>query len=55
MRVLVGCETSGRVRRAFAALGPDRWKQRSVTFAGIASAMAEQWGGYALDRMEAAE
>ena len=24
--------------------GPDRWKKRSVTYAGIASAMAEQWG-----------
>ena len=27
-------------------LGPseDRWKLRSVTYAGIAEAMAEQWG-----------
>jgi hypothetical protein len=25
--------------------GPDRWKKRSQTFAGIASAMAAQWGG----------
>lgn len=25
------------------APGPDRWKERSRTFAGIASAMAEQW------------
>lgn len=25
--------------------GPNRWKERSRTFAGIASAMAEQWGG----------
>lgn len=24
--------------------GPDRWKERSRTFAGIAAAMAEQWG-----------
>lgn len=24
--------------------GPDRWKQRSTTFAGIATAMADQWG-----------
>lgn len=24
--------------------GPDRWKNRSRTFAGIAAAMAEQWG-----------
>ena len=27
--------------------GPDRWKERSRTFEGIASAMAEQWGGAA--------
>jgi len=24
--------------------GPDRWKMRSKTFQGIASAMADQWG-----------
>lgn len=24
--------------------GPDRWKRRSVTYEGIASAMAMQWG-----------
>lgn len=24
--------------------GPDRWKERSRTFTGIAQAMAEQWG-----------
>lgn len=24
--------------------GPDRWKERSRTFRGIAKAMAEQWG-----------
>lgn len=24
---------------------PDRWKLRSTTFAGIAAAMAQQWGG----------
>lgn len=27
-----------------AAPGPDRWKERSRTFTGIADAMAEQWG-----------
>lgn len=26
--------------------GPDRWKERSRTFAGIAAAMADQWGGF---------
>jgi hypothetical protein len=29
--------------------GPDRWKERSRTFTGIAEAMADQWGGYAHD------
>ena len=27
--------------------GPDRWKERSRTYKGIAQAMAEQWGGIA--------
>jgi len=27
--------------------GPDRWKERSRTYEGIAAAMAAQWGGYA--------
>lgn len=27
-----------------ASPGPDRWKLRSVTYAGVAEAMAEQWG-----------
>jgi hypothetical protein len=26
--------------------GPDRWKERSRTYEGIAQAMAEQWGDY---------
>jgi site-specific DNA-cytosine methylase len=26
--------------------GPDRWKERSRTFEGIAAAMAERWGAY---------
>jgi hypothetical protein len=26
--------------------GPDRWKERSRTFAGIAEAMADQWGTF---------
>lgn len=26
--------------------GPDRWKERSRTYQGIADAMAEQWGNY---------
>ena len=35
------------------APGPDRWKERSRFFPGIAEAMADQWGGYA-ERLEAA-
>ena len=36
--------------------GPDRWKERSRTYEGIAEAMAQQWGGYAdlVTQMEAA-
>jgi len=35
--------------------GPDRWKERSRTFEGIAAAMAEQWGAYvAVQKREAA-
>lgn len=30
--------------------GPDRWKERSRFFPGIAEAMADQWGGYAMER-----
>jgi len=30
--------------------GPNRWKERSRTFEGIAAAMADQWGGNALER-----
>lgn len=29
--------------------GPNRWKDRSRTYRGIADAMAEQWGGVVLD------
>jgi len=34
-----------RGRIHYASPGPDRWKLRSVTYAGIAAAMADQWGG----------
>ena len=33
--------------------GPDRWKERSRTYPGIASAMAAQWGGAALRDLHA--
>jgi hypothetical protein len=35
----------GRVARVhLMPPGPDRWKERSRTFAGVAAAMADQWG-----------
>lgn len=35
----------GRTPRVhFASPGPDRWKERSRTLAGIGAAMADQWG-----------
>jgi len=36
--------------------GPDRWKERSRTYEGIAEAMAKQWGSYTdlVTQMEAA-
>ena len=36
--------TAERNRVHYASPGPDRWKLRSTTYAGIATAMAEQWG-----------
>lgn len=35
--------------------GPDRWRFRSRTFAGVADACADQWAGNAIPFMEAAE
>lgn len=49
-RVLIACEYSGIVRRAFTARvhrmapGDDRAKERSRFFNGVAEAMADQWG-----------
>lgn len=38
---------AGRTPRVhFASPGPDRWKERSRFFSGIAQAMAEQWSDY---------
>jgi hypothetical protein len=35
----------GRVARVHReSPGPDRWKRRSITYQGLADAMAEQWG-----------
>lgn len=33
-----------RSRVHYASPGPDRWKLRSLTYAGVAAAMAMQWG-----------
>ncbi|MNF17302.1 hypothetical protein D3C80_2207180 [compost metagenome] len=33
------------------APGPERWKNRSRTYQGIADAMAEQWGRYVIDQL----
>jgi len=33
--------------------GPDRWRERSRFFPGVAAAMAEQWGGLAEERAAA--
>jgi site-specific DNA-cytosine methylase len=34
--------------------GPDRWKNRSRTYPGIAEAIAEQWGSYVAARVKVA-
>lgn len=39
---------SQRQRLHYLSPGPERWKERSRTFKGIAAAMAEQWGNYIL-------
>ncbi|MNE89664.1 hypothetical protein D3C80_1871020 [compost metagenome] len=31
--------------------GPERWKNRSRTYPGIAEAMAEQWGRHVIDQL----
>ncbi|MCE7028453.1 hypothetical protein [Jiella avicenniae] len=31
--------------------GPDRWRERSRFFTGIAEAMADQWGGYTVEQI----
>lgn len=34
--------------------GPDRWKERSRTYAGVAAGMAQQWGDYILEQQRKA-
>ena len=55
MKILIGCESSGTIRREFRNAGhdawscdllppsKDRWKIRSKTFEGIAQAIQQQW------------
>lgn len=46
---------SGRVARVHRMPpGPNRWKERSRTFEGIAAAMADQWGAYIEQQRRAA-
>ena len=40
------CVVEGREGRVWKeSPGPGRWKRRSITYTGIAEAMAQQWGG----------
>ena len=48
--VMAGMPKSETDRIHYASPGPDRWKLRSVTYAGIAQAMADQWGVVAEER-----
>jgi hypothetical protein len=43
--VTMALPVAERAKVHYASPGPDRWKLRSVTYAGIAAAMAAQWGG----------
>lgn len=43
--LMVGRPKSETDRVHYASPGPDRWKARSLTYPGIARAMAQQWGG----------
>lgn len=43
-----------RERLHYLSPGPDRWKERSRTFPGIAQAMAEQWTSAVSAKAEAA-
>lgn len=46
MRVLVGCEYSGRVRNAFREAGHDAWSCDLLPSEDDTKAMVEQWGRY---------
>jgi len=38
----------GREPKVWMMSGPDRWKNRSRTYQGVADAMAQQWGAVTL-------
>ena len=42
------CVTGREERILLMPPGPDRWKERSRTYQGVADAMADQWGGTTL-------
>lgn len=42
---MAGMKKSETNRLHYCSPGPDRWKERSRTYSGIAKAMANQWGG----------
>ncbi len=43
--LMVGLQSTGREARVHRMPpGPDRWRERSRTYQGVADAMAEQWG-----------
>lgn len=42
--VMLSLPLKERTRIHYASPGPERWKLRSVTYSGIAAAMAAQWG-----------
>ena len=44
-RMLTETTYAQRAKVHHASPGPDRWKLRSLTYAGMAEAMADQWGG----------
>ena len=45
MRILIACEYSAQTNRVhYASPGAERWKMCSTSYAGIAAAMADQWG-----------
>lgn len=49
--LMATCVSTGREQRVHRmSPGPNRWKERSRTLAGIAEAMADQWGGINMEQ-----